>query len=57
MIDRNHALSLTRQARAAGAASIICRDLPRPPILRLCTGSTDCISTTPLREAGCCKGF
>jgi hypothetical protein len=37
MIDRNHALSLTRQARAsgsAGAASIICRDLPRPPILR-----------------------
>ncbi len=59
MIDREHKLSVVRQAKLLGFSRGSVYYLPRPVSdgdLALCAGLTNCISTTPLPEVGCCKG-
>jgi hypothetical protein len=58
MIDRGHALSITRQAKALGISrsSVYC--FPRPVSgvdLALMRGSTSCILTIHSRAAACFK--
>ena len=60
MIDRDHALSVTKQAEAAGLARstvITCRARRRLPISASCARSTGCIWSFPLRRRGCCAVF
>ena len=58
MIDREHDLPISRQAEALGvqprAPSTTNPGQPRPRICGPCAASTNCISATRLRAAGCC---
>ena len=60
MIDRDHALSVTKQAEAQvlrGARCITCRARRRRPISNSCARSTGCIWSSPSRGRGCCAVF
>ncbi|VDA78267.1 hypothetical protein BANRA_05322 [Klebsiella pneumoniae] len=58
MIDREHKLSVVRrEAFGFSRGSVyICLVRCLTAIWPLCAGLTNCISTTPLPEVGCCKG-
>ncbi len=60
MIDRNHKLSISRQAKASGVSSSSVYYLPKPiskDILSLCGGWMNRIKAIPLPGAVCCNGF
>ena len=57
MIDRGHALSVTKQAEAAGLARstvYTCRAWRRLPISNSCARSKGCIWSFPSQGRGCC---
>ena len=60
MIDRDHALSVTKQAEAAGLARSTVYYLPRPVSsadLDLMRQMTGCIWSSPSLGRGCCAVF